>query len=72
MSCQICGKNSCSKSFHSLTEQEAHEEATEKAIEALKARLINKINRSSFWIDKDGEDVEVLHLDDVLNIINNE
>lgn len=73
MSCEICGKTSCSKSFHSIDEQSQHEEIIEQAISNLKQKLINKINRSAFWMDnEEGEEKEVLNLNDVINIIEDE
>lgn len=46
MSCDICGRSSCTSSFHSMEEQECYEkiiEAFEKARE-LRARVRNEID----------------------------
>jgi hypothetical protein len=32
MSCRICGRNSCTESFHSLEEQEKYEEQNGKLV----------------------------------------
>lgn len=46
MSCDICGRSSCTSSFHSIAEQERYEkviEAFEKA-RTLRARVRNEID----------------------------
>lgn len=32
MSCRICGRNSCTESFHSLEEQDKYEEVDDKLV----------------------------------------
>jgi predicted RNase H-like nuclease (RuvC/YqgF family) len=39
MSCEICGRNSCTRSFHSIEEQEAHDESDDDKITRLEREL---------------------------------
>jgi len=54
MSCEICGRNNCTRSFHSFEEQDQYDEIKERAINRLK-KLINRLNtieiENNFYVD---------------------
>lgn len=65
MGCEICGRSSCTKSFHSLEAQERHDQAVELsstgsfdlAVEILDLRdMVNKLEESLNKAVSDGED----------------
>jgi hypothetical protein len=45
MACEICGRNSCTRSFHSLEDQGVFDEIADKAKERMKEVLKQKIDR---------------------------
>lgn len=45
MACEICGRNSCCKSFHSIEEQDAFDDIAEKALSNIQKELKNKLSR---------------------------
>jgi hypothetical protein len=45
MSCEICGRSNCVKSFHSLEEQDGFDEIADKVKERAKRVISNKINK---------------------------
>ncbi len=50
MSCRICGRNSCTESFHSLKEQEEHEETFGKYEDKIDD-LVDKLKESKHLND---------------------
>lgn len=62
MSCEICGRNSCTKSFHPIEAQESHDEVTDRVKENIKKQLMQRINLYMFN--------DVVMYDDVVYIIN--
>lgn len=47
MACEICGRNACTESFHSLSEQQEYEE-----IFGDKDSEIEELKRKINWLDK--------------------
>ena len=45
MSCEICGRGSCSKSFHSLDEQQEFDSAVDPVKERIEAQITAQVNR---------------------------
>ena len=68
MGCEICGRSSCTSSFHSLEEQNNFDEVSDK----IKGRMREYI---AHRIDKLGveyiEEEQYVNLSKVLNIIDN-
>lgn len=67
MSCEICGKNNCLRSFHSFDEQEEFDNAIDRIKDKLFNHIKVKLNRLNYRIMDDG--VVYIKLDDVFNII---
>jgi len=68
MGCEICNKSSCTRSFHSLDEQQDFDSVADGIKERI-GRLINiEVNRLSYQ-EIDSE--VYVSLSDVTNIINN-
>jgi len=68
MSCEICGRNSCVKSFHSLEEQSDFDNIADDIKDRMRSYLSNKINRLSCY-EVEGESGYFVNLDDVIGII---
>lgn len=71
MSCEICGRANCTKSFHSLEEQEAFDDVAYN-IKARAIRIMHDIVDSidGEWIlNDDGESVYMIELDLALKAI---
>ena len=70
MSCEICGRNNCCRSFHSFEEQEEYDRTAEN----LKDRILNKANyafqRLSTYTFENDDDIYVKY-SDVEDLINN-
>ena len=45
MACEICGRNSCTRSFHSLDEQETFDNIADGVKDRMRQWLKNKIDR---------------------------
>lgn len=67
MSCEICGKSSCTKSFHSLEEQDNFDNVADKIKERAKKIITNKVDRLIGYYDED--DVYWVRLDEVISAI---
>lgn len=68
MACEICGRSSCSASFHSIDEQSAFYDNEDKYKEIFRNRIIRELNRKLDQYDIDGR-VGWL-MDDVEKVIN--
>lgn len=51
MSCSICGRGSCCKSFHSLEEQENYDEIADKVTDNLRGKVINIVGYTEGYYD---------------------
>ena len=46
MACEICGRNSCTRSFHSVEEQEAFDNIKDKIVDNIKSKLTREVSNS--------------------------
>ena len=67
MSCEICGRNNCTRSFHSIEEQENFDNVADD----IKCRLINIISKKIDSIDGhyDESDNYWIKLNDALDAV---
>lgn len=66
MACEICGRNSCTRSFHSIEEQDNFDEIANQIKDRMKSSLKYRIER----LDDYGDETRILvDLDEVLSII---
>lgn len=68
MACNICGRSSCTESFHSIDEQVLYNEIMDKAVDKIKPSLIRKID---FIKGHYHGDNYYIKFTDVIEIINN-
>lgn len=66
MSCELCGRGSCCKSFHSLEEQSNFDDVADGIKERAVACIANDVNRLDY--EYIGDKVYV-DLDDVIAVI---
>ena len=66
MGCEICGKSSCTKSFHSVNEQLALDEVRDKIVDRVKSRITYKIVRLH---NEEINGETVVSMDEVLSLI---
>lgn len=69
MGCEICGRGNCTRSFHSLEEQEEHDNVADVTKEYVQRTLLDKLNRLKIYESEETTD-QVVSLDDVKSIIN--
>ncbi len=55
MTCEICGMNSCTRSFHSLEDQENYDSIADKIKEELANNIKSKINSLPDKGEPDGD-----------------
>lgn len=71
MGCEICGRNSCTKSFHSIEEQQSFDKMADDIKDRMGQTLAYRINRlktiSNYGDNDDNEDY--VKLSDVISII---
>ena len=66
MGCEICGRGSCTRSFHSIEEQESFDSTADTVKDRIKLIISNKVNRLN------GEEIDGIYyvkLTEVLDII---
>lgn len=68
MACEICGRSNCTRSFHSLEEQESFDTIADAVKYRMREYLIAKINRLNDW--SSDENVYLVDLSEVIDIIN--
>jgi hypothetical protein len=67
MSCEICGKNACTRSFHSLEDQSDFDEKVDLVKEGIKNNLLSGLKGlSDYW---DGDDIHCVSFSDVETLI---
>ena len=71
MGCEICGRGSCTSSFHSSEEVSNFDEVADKAKDRARSIISNAVNRLEGFHQEDEELTEFYYvkLDDVLKII---
>ena len=67
MSCEICGRNNCVTSFHSIEEQQSFDEVADKVKDRAKAYINSKVERLDGHYHGDNYYIK---LDDVVKAIN--
>ena len=67
MGCEICGRSSCTKSFHSLDEQDNFDNVADEIKERAKRIISNKVNHLTGNYDEN--DVYWVRLDEVISAI---
>lgn len=75
MACEICGRASCTRSFHSLEEQEEFDKVnqTDRIKDKMRNYLVKEINRLNpiaNYVDNEDSD-DYVKLSDVIGIIEN-
>ena len=68
MSCEICGRGNCTRSFHSLEEQNDYDDVADTIKERMRNHLLYKVSRIKDVQNIDGKDY--IQLDEVNDIIN--
>ena len=69
MGCELCGRGSCTRSFHSIEEQNTFDETADSVKERQKSQILTTVNRVKGWYDEN--DNYVVKLEDVLTAIEN-
>lgn len=71
MSCEICGRSSCTRSFHGFDEQNAFDEKADDIKDRTRAMIYDSVNRKTDgqYMMVDGEESYYVKLDDVLSVI---
>ena len=67
MACEICGRGACTRSFHSLEEQNNFDNVADEIKERAKRVISNKVNRLTGNYDEN--DVYWVRLDEVISAI---
>lgn len=67
MACEICGRNSCTRSFHSLEEQGEFDNKIDVVKEALKNKLLSGLRGLKDYYDED--DIHCVSFSDVEGLI---
>lgn len=69
MGCEICGRNSCTRSFHQIDEQLEFDKVADEIKERMRESLKRQINRLPDT--SSDQSYSSVNLDDVLSIIDN-
>ena len=68
MSCEICGRNNCTRSFHSLEEQQDFDDVADKVKDNMKAAIIRQIIRLKYY-ESEETNSNLVDIDEVISII---
>lgn len=68
MSCEICKRNSCTRSFHSIEEQNIFDETADVVKDRMKDVLKNRIERLKDYANTD-DDRFLIDMNEVLSVI---
>jgi len=69
MACELCGRNNCTRSFHSLEEQSDFDKAADSVKDRLKAILKRKIERLKSYSLNEEDGIVVVGIDEVFSAI---
>ena len=69
MGCEICGRSSCTRSFHSLREQSEFDNNADEIKERAKRVILTRLDRIKGVYDED--DVYWVKIDDVISVVEN-
>ena len=67
MACEICGRNSCTRSFHSLDEQSGFDDVADNIKERMRATLKRQIERLTDY--GNDENRNLIDLSEVIDVI---
>lgn len=67
MACEICGRNSCTRSFHALDEQNNFDDVADNVKERMKSTLKRQIERLTDY--GHDENRNLIDLSEVINLI---
>jgi len=68
MSCEICGRGNCTRSFHSLNEQNEFDKSADNIKDRMRNLILHDISRIKDIHEIEGKDY--IPLDEVNDIIN--
>ena len=68
MSCEICGRNSCAKSFHSIEEQNSFDDQADSIKERAKKYISHRVNLLDGHYHGDNYYVKLI---DIIEVIEN-
>ena len=68
MSCEICGRSNCIRSFHSLESQEEFDDVDDGVKDRMKESIIYRLNRLKM-ISNPENDADYISLDEAIKII---
>ena len=68
MPCEICGRNSCTRSFHSLEEQRDFDDVADNVKDNMKAAIIRQIIRLKYY-ESEETNSNLVNIDEVVSII---
>ena len=68
MACEICGRNSCTKSFHSIEEQVQFDDIADNIKDRMRDYLIRRVERLKYYSNE--EDDDLVLVSDVIDLIN--
>lgn len=69
MACEICGRYSCTKSFHSLEEQNNFDDMADKVKESIRNYLLKYINRIDYIEIEDKIYIDIEKVEELVNDI---
>lgn len=69
MACEICGRNSCTRSFHPLEEQSDFDEVADNVKERMRDELKRQIERLKDYAED--SDKTLVDLSEVISVIDN-
>ena len=67
MACEICGKTSCTRSFHSLADQEEYDNQVDNVKEGIKNNLLRGLRKLTDYYAKN--DVHCVSVSEVESLI---
>lgn len=68
MPCEICGRNSCTRSFHSLEEQRDFDGVADDIKDRMKAVIVQQIIRLKYYESEETQ-ANLVDIDEVISII---
>ena len=67
MACEICGRNSCTRSFHSLEEQSEYDEQVDQVKGSIRNKLLSGLKSLTDYYSE--EDIHCVSVSDVESLI---
>lgn len=68
MACEICGRNSCTRSFHSIDEQNDFDKEADKVKERMKEYLMREIHKlKDYGSDPDRYLIDFNEVESIIN-----